>query len=196
LGGRNQKSSGEHCEQKTQRIIKKYPNRRLYDTVNSCYVTLSEVRKLIIDHQSLIVLDAKTQEDITRSILLQIIIEEESGGMPLFSEAALINIIRFYGQFMQGFMGEYLEKNMQSFMDLQREMMGSNKIPTPELWQELFKLTSPLNKSASFSTTSSASTELLESYLKRSRDAFDQMQKQLNHQTDELLEALRFKSSK
>ena len=79
----------------TQRVIKKYPNRRLYDTDTSTYITLAEVRQLVMDHQNVVVRDAKTGEDLTRSILLQIILEEEAGGAPMFTEAVLANIIRF-----------------------------------------------------------------------------------------------------
>ena len=78
-----------------QRIIKKYPNRRLYDTETSTYITLAEVKQLVMEHHPFVVRDAKTNEDLTRSILLQIILEEEAGGAPMFSEAALANIIRF-----------------------------------------------------------------------------------------------------
>jgi polyhydroxyalkanoate synthesis repressor PhaR len=111
------------------RIIKKYPNRRLYDTVSSAYITLAEVKQLVIDGKPFAVLDAKTSENLTRSILLQIILEEESGGVPMFSEAALANMIRFYGHTMQGFMGSMLEKNMQAFSDLQGKF-GAGALPT------------------------------------------------------------------
>jgi polyhydroxyalkanoate synthesis repressor PhaR len=110
-------------------IIKKYPNRRLYDTVRSAYITLFEVKQLVIDGKPFAVRDAKTNEDLTRSILLQIILEEESGGVPMFSEAALANMIRFYGHTMQGFMGSMLEKNMQAFTDLQSKF-GTGALPT------------------------------------------------------------------
>jgi polyhydroxyalkanoate synthesis repressor PhaR len=114
---------------KTPRIIKKYPNRRLYDTTSSAYITLAEVKQLVIDGKPFAVRDAKTSEDLTRSILLQIILEEESGGVPMFSEAALANMIRFYGHTMQGFMGSMLEKNMQAFTDLQSKF-GAGALPT------------------------------------------------------------------
>ncbi len=97
------------------RVIKKYPNRRLYDTDTSAYITLAEVKELVMDNERFVVRDAKTNEDLTRSILLQIILEEEAGGAPMFTEAVLANIIRFYGHAMQGFMGAYLEKNVQIF---------------------------------------------------------------------------------
>ena len=102
-----------------QRIIKKYPNRRLYDTDTSTYITLTEIKQLVMDSEPFMVRDAKTGEDLTRSILLQIILEEEANGSPMFTVPVLSNIIRFYGHTMQGFMGGYLEKNMQALMDLQ-----------------------------------------------------------------------------
>jgi polyhydroxyalkanoate synthesis repressor PhaR len=111
------------------RVIKKYPNRRLYDTQSSAYITLAEVKQLVIEGKPFAVRDAKTSEDLTRSILLQIILEEESGGVPMFSEAALANMIRFYGHTMQGFMGSMLEKNMQAFTDLQSKF-GAGALPT------------------------------------------------------------------
>lgn len=99
------------------RVIKKYPNRRLYDTSTSSYVALADVKQLVMKQASFRVLDAKSGEDLTRSILLQIILEHESEGAPILTEQVLANIIRFYGHSMQGFMGSFLEKNVQTFMD-------------------------------------------------------------------------------
>jgi polyhydroxyalkanoate synthesis repressor PhaR len=99
------------------RVIKKYPNRRLYDTASSSYVALADIKKLVMLNTSFRVLDAKSGEDLTRSILLQIILEHESEGAPILTEQVLVSIIRFYGHSMQGFMGSYLEKNVQTFMD-------------------------------------------------------------------------------
>jgi polyhydroxyalkanoate synthesis repressor PhaR len=127
-----------------QRVIKKYPNRRLYDTETSTYITLAEVKQLVMEHQAFVVRDAKTNEDLTRSILLQIILEEEAGGAPMFSEAALANIIRFYGNAMQGFMGNYLEKNVQAFTDLQSQMAERTKNFTPEMWTQFMNMQNPL----------------------------------------------------
>jgi polyhydroxyalkanoate synthesis repressor PhaR len=107
----------------TDRIIKKYPNRRLYDTDTSSYITLTEIKQLVMDSESFVVVDAKTGDDLTRSILLQIILEEESQGSPMFTAPVLANVIRFYGHTMQGFMGGYLEKNMQALMDMQSPMV-------------------------------------------------------------------------
>jgi polyhydroxyalkanoate synthesis repressor PhaR len=101
----------------TVRLIKKYPNRRLYDTKTSAYITLTDVKDLVLKFEVFKVVDAKTDEDLTRSILLQIILEEESGGVPLFSCELLSGFIRFYGSAMQGMLGKYLENNMKTFVD-------------------------------------------------------------------------------
>jgi polyhydroxyalkanoate synthesis repressor PhaR len=119
------------------RVIKKYPNRRLYDTQGSAYITLAQVREFVMSGEAFAVRDAKTSEDLTRSILLQIILEEESGGVPMFSETVLANLIRFYGHSMQGFVGGYLEKNMQMFTDLQQRMQGQSQVLSPEAWQQM-----------------------------------------------------------
>jgi polyhydroxyalkanoate synthesis repressor PhaR len=113
-----------------QRVIKKYPNRRLYDTDTSSYITLAEIKQLVMDNEPCAVVDAKTGEDLTRSILLQIILEEEANGTPMFTAPVLAHIIRFYGHAMQGLMGGYLEKNMQALMEMQAPLvqgaMGNN----------------------------------------------------------------------
>lgn len=110
------------------RIIKKYPNRRLYDTAISSYITLEDVKSLVLEYEKFRVVDAKTKDDITRSILLQIISEEEEQGTPIFTTEVLAHIIRFYGDTLQGMMGTYLEKSLQSFIDQQhlvREQMDN-----------------------------------------------------------------------
>ena len=104
----------------TPRIIKKYPNRRLYDTETSTYITLAEVKELVLGYKEFQVQDAKSGEDLTRSILLQIILEEESGGVPMFSTDMLANIIRYYGHAMQGLMGSYLERSIFAFHEAQK----------------------------------------------------------------------------
>jgi polyhydroxyalkanoate synthesis repressor PhaR len=102
------------------RIIKKYPNRRLYDTETSTYITLADVKDLVLQYKDFQVQDAKTGEDLTRAILLQIILEEESGGVPMFSTDMLANIIRYYGHAMQGLMGSYLERSIMAFHEAQK----------------------------------------------------------------------------
>ena len=106
----------------SQRVIKKYPNRRLYDTAISSYITLDDVRRLIIEGETVQVLDVRTGEDLTRQVLLQIISEHEQQGQPMLSEQVLSQIIRFYGDSMQGFMSNYLERSMQMFVDQQAQL--------------------------------------------------------------------------
>ena len=115
------------------RVLKKYPNRRLYDTQTSSYITLADVKKMVLDTEDFEVRDAKTGEELTRSILLQIILEEESAGVPMFSTETLAQIIRFYGHTMQGAMGAWLEQNMKAFADMQRRMLGGTASPVPNL---------------------------------------------------------------
>ena len=106
------------------RVLKKYPNRRLYDTQASSYITLADVKRMVLDGAPFEVRDAKSGEDLTRSILLQIILEEESAGVPMFSTETLAQIIRFYGHAMQGFMGTMLEQNMKAMAEMQSRMLG------------------------------------------------------------------------
>jgi polyhydroxyalkanoate synthesis repressor PhaR len=95
------------------RVIKKYPNRRLYDTVESRYITLADIRRLVTDRIDFVVIDKKSQDDITRSILLQVIAEQEHQGEPLMSQDFLSQIIRSYGSTMQGIVGSYLEQSLK-----------------------------------------------------------------------------------
>ncbi len=102
------------------RVIKKYPNRRLYDTAISSYITLVDVKTLVLDAVDFRVVDAKTQEDLTRGILLQIISEEEEGGEPIFSSELLARVIRSYGGSEQDMLSSYLEKSLELWSDQQR----------------------------------------------------------------------------
>ncbi|MCU7807070.1 MAG: polyhydroxyalkanoate synthesis repressor PhaR [Candidatus Thiodiazotropha sp. (ex Semelilucina semeliformis)] len=106
----------------SDRIIKKYPNRRLYDTEESKYITLAQLRQLIIQGEAIRVVDSTTEEDITRNILLQIILESESGGEPLFTANMLSQIIRFYGGTLQGIFGRYLEQSLSLFTQQQDQV--------------------------------------------------------------------------
>lgn len=99
------------------RIIKKYPNRRLYDTAISRYITLEEIRQLVLDEVKFQVIDKRSKEDITRNILLQVIAEQEEGGNPLFRTALLEQLIRFYGDGMQSTVSHYLELSLQLFIE-------------------------------------------------------------------------------
>ena len=124
------------------RIIKKYPNRRLYDTEISSYITLEEVRQLVLDGDDFEVRDAKTGEDLTRTVLLQIIAEHEGHGQPMFTTQLLSQVIRFYGDSMQGFMGSYLEKSLQIFLDQQGKFRSQlNNILGQTPWSMLNDMT-------------------------------------------------------
>lgn len=149
------------------RVIKKYPNRRLYDTDTSTYITLAEVKQLVMDSEPFVVRDAKTNEDLTRSILLQVILEEEAGGAPMFSEVALANIIRFYGHSAQGFMGSYLEKNVQAFTDIQAKLAEQSKTVSPEMWAQFVNMPNPLMQG------------MMGNYVEQSKAMFDKMQEQM-----------------
>lgn len=114
------------------RVINKYPNRRLYDTVISRYITLEEIRQLVLKNVDFQVVDKRSKEDITRSILLQVIMEQEEAGTPILRKEVLLNIIRFYGDSMQHSVSHYLELSLQLFTDQQaqlkeqlRQMLGS-----------------------------------------------------------------------
>jgi polyhydroxyalkanoate synthesis repressor PhaR len=169
------------------RIIKKYPNRRLYDTATSSYITLADVKKLVLENVNFKVVDAKTSDELTRAILLQIIIDEEAGGVPMFSSDMLSQIIRFYGHAMQGMMGTFLEKNIQTFMQIQqrlqeqsRGVLGANAMLSPDAWTEFVKMQGP------------AMQGLMTNYLDQSASAFLQMQNQLQQQTKDLFSRMPF----
>lgn len=124
------------------RVIKKYPNRRLYDTEISSYITIEDVRQLIVDGEDFEVVDARSGADLTRQVLLQIISEHEQDGTPILSTELLSQIIRFYGDSLQGFMGTYLERSMHSFLEQQhhlRKQMDGLVEQTP--WAMMNKLT-------------------------------------------------------
>ena len=159
------------------RVIKKCPNRRLYDTDASSYITLAQVRTLVMERERFAVLDARTGEDLTRSILLQIILEEEAAGAPLFTEAVLADIIRFYGHAMQGFMGSYLEKNIQAMVEIQTKLAEQAQGLTPEMWSQFMRQQAPLMQG------------VMSSYLEQSKATFLQMQEQMARQAEQFFSA-------
>ena len=169
------------------RLIKKYPNRRLYDTKTSTYITLSDVKQLVLENESFKVVDAKSAEDLTRSILLQIILEEESGGVPMFSSTMLAQVIRFYGHAMQGMMGSYLEKNIEVFMEVQDRMAeqskglygGTNQF-APDVWTQMMTAQTP------------AVQTMMNSYVEQSKTMLSQMQDKMQDQTRALMAAFPF----
>jgi polyhydroxyalkanoate synthesis repressor PhaR len=169
------------------RLIKKYPNRRLYDTKTSVYITLVDVKKLVVEGEDFQVVDAKTGEDLTRSILLQIILEEEAAGAPMFSSDVLTQFIRSYGNAMQGMLGPYLERNMQLFAEMQKSLREqSQKLygdPTKfneDLWKQFMSFQGP------------AMQNLVSAYIDQSRNVFQQMQEQLQNQTRTMFSGFAF----
>lgn len=161
----------------TQHLIKKYPNRRLYDTQTSSYITLVDVKQFVLDNDDFAVVDAKTGEDLTRMILLQIILEAEAGGAPMFSSVALAQIIRYYGHAMQGMMGSYLEKNIQAFIDIQNKLTENTggtyegKAFSPEMWTQFMNVQGPMMQG------------MMGNYIDQSKNLFVQMQEQMQNQS-------------
>src|SRR5580765_1039910 len=139
------------------RLIKKYPNRRLYDTQTSSYITLSDVKQLVLAAEEFAVVDARNGDDLTRSILLQ--------------------IIRYYGHAMQGMMGSYLEKNIQAFIDIQNRLAENSKgfyegQPfSPEMWTQFMNMQGPIMQG------------MMSNYIEQSKGLFIQMQEQMQNQT-------------
>ncbi|MGB5201698.1 MAG: polyhydroxyalkanoate synthesis repressor PhaR [Sedimenticolaceae bacterium] len=144
-----------------ERLIKKYPNRRLYDTTESRYITLEEVREMVLKEIPFKVVDRQSDEDITRNILLQIIMEQESGGEPLFSADVLSRFIRNYGEAAQSGFAEYLDTSLRFFSEQQsviQEQMGKALETTPmdywvklgeqnmKIWQDMFNAASASRK--------------------------------------------------
>ena len=164
-----------------QRVIKKYPNRRLYDTETSSYITLAEIKQLVMNKASFVVRDAKSGDDLTRSILLQVILEEEAGGAPMFTEQVLASIIRFYGQAMQSYMGPYLEKNIQAMSEVQAQLSEKAEGLTPEMWSRFMAAQSPVLQG------------LMGNYVEQSKAVFLQMQERMQKNTEQVLGAFGIK---
>ena len=169
------------------RLIKKYPNRRLYDTKTSSYITLADVKQMVLKQEEFQVVDAKSGDDLTRQILLQIILEEESGGMPLFSSDLLSQLIRSYGNAMQGMMGSYLERNIKAFQDIQKalqdqsqKMYGDGGRASQELWGQFMNLQGPAMQS------------LMQAYMEQSQKMFSQFQEQMQSQARNMFSGLSF----
>jgi polyhydroxyalkanoate synthesis repressor PhaR len=160
----------------TTRLIKKYPNRRLYDTQTSAYITLADVKQLVLDSEDFKVVDAKSAADLTRSILLQIILEEEAGGAPLFSSVMLSQM-----------MGSYLEKTMGAFVEIQAKMQDQSKafydakgLPSPELWTQFMAVQTPMMQT------------MMGNYIEQSKNLFVQMQDQMQQQARSMFQTFPF----
>lgn len=179
---------GEKTETQT-RLIKKYPNRRLYDTKTSSYITLADVKQMVLRQEEFQVVDARTGEDLTRQILLQIILEEEQAGKPLFSSDLLSQLIRCYGDAMQGFLGTYLERNIRAFQDIQKSLQeqsqrmmggGDSSRAAQELWSQFMNLQGPAMQS------------LMQAYLEQSQKMFAQFQEQMQNQARSMFSGFTF----
>ncbi|AYH44974.1 polyhydroxyalkanoate synthesis repressor PhaR [Azoarcus sp. DN11] len=171
------------------RLIKKYPNRRLYDTRTSSYITLADVKELVLGREEFQVVDAKTGEDLTRSILLQIILEEEAGGAPMFTSDLLAHMIRFYGNATQGMMGKYLENNIKAFTEMQAKLQeqaqaiyGENSPISQDLWAQFLNFQGPALQS------------VMGTYVDQSKKMFSQMQEQIESQTRNIFTGFPFPS--
>ena len=169
------------------RTIKKYPNRRLYDTANSGYITLADVKQMVLEQIDFQVIDAKSGDDLTRPILLQIILEEESGGLPMFSSEMLTQMIRFYGTAQQTMMGQYMEQNVKAFLAIQKKLQeqakqiyGDKMMITPDLWKQFMQMQAP------------AMQGMLGNYLEQSAKLFMDMQQRMQDQTRGMFTAFPF----
>ena len=169
------------------RTIKKYPNRRLYDTANSGYITLVDVKQMVLEHIEFQVVDAKSGDDLTRAILLQIILDEESGGLPMFSSEMLTQMIRFYGTAQQTMMGQYMEQNVKAFLAIQKKLQdqakqvyGDKMLLTPDLWKQFMQMQAP------------AMQGMLGNYLEQSAKLFMDMQQRMQDQTRGMFTAFPF----
>ena len=169
------------------RLIKKYPNRRLYDTKTSSYITLADVKQMVLKQENFQVVDAKSGDELTRQILLQIILDEESGAVPMFSSDLLSQMIRSYGSAMQGFMGTYLEKNIEAFHQMQKALQeqsqkiyGDNSRASQDLWAQFLNLQGPAMQS------------LMQAYMEQSQKMFAQFQEQMQNQARNMFSGFAF----
>ena len=170
---------GEVCMPESLRLVKKYPNRRLYDTRTSAYITLADVKALVLAQHNFKVIDAKTGDDLTRSILLQIILEEEAARAPLLTSEFLAQLIRFYGHATEGMLGKFLEANVKSFAEFQKKLAehshslyGEQGSPAQsEMWAQFM------------SFQGHAMQTMMATYLEQSRKMANHMHDQIKTQT-------------
>ena len=185
------KTSAARGARGAMRIIKKYPNRRLYDTATSGYITLADVRQMVVENTPFEVRDAKTNDELTRTILLQIILEEEAVGVPMFSNDMLSQMIRFYGGAMQGVVGGLFEQNVRAFTEFQKNIAekGGTLIGTAaadgspagsEVWQQFMQLQAP------------AMQGVMGNYLEQSSKMFLDMQQKMKESSKQFFPGFAF----
>lgn len=169
------------------RIIKKYQNRRLYDTATSMYIVLSDIKDYVVAGEIIKVVDVKTEQDVTRSVLLQIILEEEVNGAPMFSDDFLFQVIRFYGKTFQPSISPFLENGIELFQKLQKQFYEQvNNNPSTnnvaggiEMWNDFLGKNSRIENN-------------LKDYIENSANTFLKMQESLKKQTENMLNYIPF----
>jgi len=175
--------------------IKKYANRRLYNTATSSYVTLEQLSQLVKDGQKFVVYDAKTGDDITRSVLAQIIFEEESRGQNMLPTDFLRQLISFYGDTLQSALPAYLEMSMNAFARNQEKMrdsmgkLGSTTMrPFEEMarqnlamFEQAFNMFSPFGKN-----TEEAAEQAKSAYTQAASEQIDALKRQMDLMQEQL----------
>jgi len=170
------------------RLIKKYQNRRLYDTATSTYIILEDIKQIIVEGDMVQVIDVKTGAEVTRSVLLQIILEEEVNGVPMFSNEFLFQIIRFYGKSFQSSLSPFLEQGVDLFKKMQkqfyeqiRDSYGKERLPSGAgLWSEFMSQQGPQLEG------------MIKDYVQNNTNAFLKVQEQLQKQTENVFNYLPF----
>lgn len=166
------------------RVIKKYQNRRLYDTATSTYIVLEDIKQIVVAGDTVQVIDVKTSEDVTRSVLLQIVLEEEVNGIPMFSNDFLFQIIRFYGKAFQPSLSPFLEHGVDLFKKMQKQFFEQVRstygkevvIPSgANLWREFIEQQTPQLE------------DMMKEYMQNNGNAFLKMQEQLQKQAENIL---------
>lgn len=179
------------------RIIKKYQNRRLYDTATSTYIILEDIKQMIIDGDTIKVTDVKSGNDVTRSVLLQIILDEEVNSSPIFRDDFLLQIIRFYGKTFQPAISPFLEQSMEMIKQSQKQFLtqvrsvSSNKEQLNqnlEKWKDFWENNNQSLQKNMFDYFSSSTNQFLKAQLN--------VQEQLQHQSENILNLIAFPFSK
>lgn len=173
---------------KQLRIVKKYQNRRLYDTATSMYIVLEDIKEYIIAGERVKVIDVKTEQDVTRSVLLQIILEEEVNKVPTFSDDFLFQIIRFYGKGFQASVGSFLENGVELFRKMQKQFYGKTRTE--------FANTDVKSQMEAWNEFISAGTAKMENsikdYIETGKNTFLKMQENIKTQTENMLNYMQF----
>lgn len=163
---------------KTARMIRKYPNRRLYDVANNGYITLADVKQMVLEEIDFQVVDARSGKNLTRAILLQIILDEESGQTPMFSSEMLAQMVRFYATAQQAMIGAYMEQSVKTLLGIQKLLceqappIQNDKLRlTPDFWKQVMQMQAP------------AMQRMLGNYLERNAMLFVERQQRLQDPT-------------